>query len=370
MNLPKFLVLLLCLGVLAGWSTRSEACCGDGPVAAQGATAAGATVSSTITTATGTVVSTLQQLNLTVQQGFTSLAMAIQQQTAEQKVQQQGMIAVETARDMTKAKAEAIERYQVSPRACFETAGGAAIASAAGDTAQNADDLNRNAAQRTLYTVNTVADVQQRLRNHFDKYCSAQDAALGRCTAVSSAMQNADVRADALYSNSTLSSDQLTAAQALAQNLVNPMPVQNLPRSAESTHAGKVFIAGQYMEQAGLSVASDIVNHSIAERTPVKGLGTSAMMNTPDISEMGLMEAQVQGRFESPAWYTMLASMSQENLLREMNKQMALKLWMDLKAYKQQERQEAAVATLVALEVRRDAEANLDHARSAALRSQ
>ncbi len=370
MTFTKFLVASLLLLVLAGFSGRSEACCGDGPVAAQGAITAGSTVSSTITTATGTVTTWLQKIDLTIQQGFTKLAVEMQRQTAEQMTMQRGMISVQTQLYMQKAQADAIQRYQVSPRACFETAGSAAIATAAAETAQNADDLNRQSAERALFTTNTVADVHQRLRDHMDKYCSAQDAALGRCTAAPEAMQNADVRADTLLSHSTLTPDQLAAAQALRQNLINPLPVQNLPKGVENTNAGRLFIAGQYIQQAGLSVAADGINQAIAARTPVQGLGASAMMNTPDISEMGLMEAQVSGRFESPSWYAMIAGMSQTNLLREMNKQMALKLWMDLKAYKQQERQEAALATMLALDVRRDAEANLDHARRAALRSQ
>ncbi|TAL63718.1 MAG: hypothetical protein EPN79_15805 [Burkholderiaceae bacterium] len=364
-----FAALLLMLG-LGLFSGRAAACCGDGPIAAQGAITAGTSVSSTISTATSTVTTWLQQIDNSIQTGFGKLYGEMAKQTAQQRIIQEGMVAAETQLYMEKARADAAVRYQVSPRVCFETAGGAAVATASAETAQNVDDLNRNEATRTLFTANTAADVHDMIQSHMDKYCSAEDAALGRCTAVSADMQNADVRVDTLLSHSSLTPDQVDAAQQLQRNLVNPLPTQNLPKGLENTSAGRMFIAGQYIEQAGLSVAANSVNQAIAVRTPVQGLGSSAMMNTPDISELGLMEAQVNGRFESPEWYTMLAGMSQDNLLREMNKQMALKLWMDLKAFKQQERQEAALATILALDVRRDSEQNLKEARADAVRSQ
>lgn len=368
MNLKGLLVLCFFMA-FSLYSGRSEACCGDGVVAAQGATAAGATVSSTITESTAVLQKWLLQIDRTIQQGFGKMYVEIQRQTAEERTIQQGVIAAQTQLYMERARAEAAVRYEVSPRACFETSGGAAVATASAETTQNVDDLNRQSADRTLFTANTAADVHQMMDNHLQKYCSAQDAALGRCTAAPAAMQNADVRVDTLLTHSSLSADQVAAAQQFRDNLINPLPTQNLPKGLENTSAGKMFIAGQYIEQAGLSVATNSINQSIAIRTPVQGLGSSAMMSTPDISEMGLMEAQVAGRFESPAWYTMIAGMSQDNLLREMNKQMALKLWMDLKAFKQQERQEAALATILALDVRRDSAESLPKARAAALRS-
>ncbi|MGH8156669.1 MAG: hypothetical protein ACREPQ_00985 [Rhodanobacter sp.] len=361
---------LLLLFVGTGlYSTRASACCGDGAIAAQGATQAGSTVSNTVTQATSTLQSWLQQIDNHIQQGFGQLQVELQRQTAEQRTIQQGSIAVQSQLYMEKARADAADKFAVSPRACFETAGGAAVATAADETAQNVNDLNRNATSRTLFTANTSAAVNQMVQNHMNQYCSAQDAALGRCSAVSSDMQNADVRADTLLSHSSLSPSQITAAQALQANLVDPMPTQNIPQGLENTQAGKMFVAGQYIEQAGLSVAQNSLSQAIAVRTPVQGLGSSAMMNTPDISEMGLMEAQVQGRFESPQWYQMVAGMSDTNLLREMNKQMALKLWMDLRTYKQQERIETSIATILALDVRRDSQTNLKEARAQVLRS-
>lgn len=81
------------------------------------------------------------------------------------------------------------------------------------------------------------------------------------------------------------------------------------------------------------------------------------------------MESQVRGRFESPAWYKMLAGFSLENLMREQNKMQALKLWMDLKSFQQQERIEAVLATQLAMDVKRDSEARLQQARIVAAKA-
>jgi hypothetical protein len=367
-SLRSLLALILLLG--AGlYSTRSEACCGDGAIAAQGAITAGGTVSSTITTATGTITGILTKIDADIQTGFGQLYVELEKQTAQQRTIEQGMVAAQSQLYMEKARADAQTAYQVSPRTCFETSGGAAVGTAEEQTVQDVDALNRNAAQRTLFTTNTTAAVNQLVQSHDSTYCSAQDASLGRCTAVASNLQNADIRADTLLSTTSLTSDQVTAAQALQNNLLDPIPTQNLPQGLENTRAGKMFIAGQYIEEAGMSVAQNSLSQAIAIRTPVQGLGSAAMMNTPDISEMGLMVAQVSGRFESPDWYTMIAGMPTENLLREMNKQMALKLWMDLQAYRQNERIETSLATILALEVHRDADENLQKARAAAVRS-
>ena len=62
----------------------------------------------------------------------------------------------------------------------------------------------------------------------------------------------------------------------------------------------------------------------------------------------------------------MLAGFSLENLLREMNKMQALKLWMDLKSYRQMERIEIVLATQLAMDVKQDSEQRLRAARAAA----
>ncbi|KAG0186589.1 hypothetical protein DFQ28_007594 [Apophysomyces sp. BC1034] len=354
-NFKRFLLALILVGVFGlQVSPPAYACCGDGAVAAAGAMTAGSTVSAAVAAATSTLAAWLERLNLTIENGFGKLYVEIGKQTAGQRVFEQGVIAAQGQMYMEKARADAAVKYELSPRVCFETAGGSAGGLAAGETKANLNDLNRNFSQRTLFTPNTAAAVAKIYDDHTSKYCSQQDAQLGRCSApVDAKLQNADVRADAMLNTSSYNQAQVDAAQALVNNLANPIPTQNIPKNWEKSSQGKAFVAGQYIEQARASVAANSLNSAIAIRTPVQGLGSAAMLDKADVSELELMESQVRGRFESPAWYKLLAGFSLENLMREQNKIQALKLWMDLKAFQQQERIETVLATQLAMDVKR-----------------
>lgn len=344
----------------------ARACCGDGAAAAAGATAAGAAVSAAIATATTTIVLWLERLNMTIASGFGKVMAEIQRQTAAIRTMEEGNAAVQSQLFMEKARAEAQVKYELSPRVCFETAGGSSATVAAGEVRETLNDLNRDFAKRTLFTPNTSAAVAKLYDDHAAKYCSQQDADLGRCSAVDPKLQNADVRADVMLNTSSYSPQQIEAARAFVANVANPMPTQNIPKDWEKTAQGKMFVAGQLIEQGRASVAANSLNTAIAARTPIQGLGSSAMLNKADVSELELMESQVRGRFESPAWYKMIAGFSLENLLREANKMQALKLWMDLKSYQQMERVETVLATQLAMDVKRDSEQRLREARVAA----
>lgn len=343
------------------------ACCGDGAAAAAGATAAGSAVSASIAAAATAIVGQIQALNVTITNGFGKLYGEISKQTASMRTFEQGNVAVQSQMYMEKARADAQTKYEVSPRTCFETAGGSAATVASGEVKQTISDLNRDFANRTLFTPNTSAAVGKIYDDHVSKYCSQQDADLGRCSRpVDPTLQNADVRADATLNTTSYTPEQLAASRAFVANVANPVPTQNIPKNWEKSDQGKMFIAGQYIEQARASVAANSLNAAIAARTPVPGLGSAALMNKADVSELELMESQVRGRFESQQWYRMIAGFSLENLLREVNKMQALKLWMDLKSYQQMERIETVLATQLAMDVKRDSEQRLREARTAA----
>jgi len=367
---PSIAAIVIVLSAMVVTAPNANACCGDGAIAAAGATTAGATVSAALSAATTAMAGWLERLNFTIENGFAKLYGEISKQTAEQRIFEQGTIAAQSQLHMEKARADAAIKFEVSPRVCFETAGGAAGGLAAGETKANLNDLNRNTAQRTLFTPNTAAAISKLYDDHTSKYCSQLDSQLGRCSSPADAtLQNADIRADAMLNNSSFSQTQVEAAQALVNNLTNPIPTQNIPKNWEKTPQGKAFVAGQYVEQARSSVATNSLNSAIAIRTPVQGLGTAAMLNKADVSELELMESQVKGRFESPAWYTLIAGFSLENLMREANKMQALKLWMDLKSFQQQERMEAVLATQLAMDVKRDSESRLTQARMVAAKA-
>lgn len=367
-KIERTLLALAVCGVV-GLSSQSpaNACCGDGKLAGEAAARSGDLVSQSIASAAQTLAGWLQHLDLTISTGFGRLTAEIAKQTAAMRSFAQGNAAVQSQLYMEKARADAQTRYEPSPRQCFEAAGGAGVGVAQAGAAQALRTMNSSFASRTLFTPNTSAAVGKIYDDHISKYCSQQDVDLGRCSRpVDPSMQNADVRADSTLNTSSYTSDQIAAAQAFVNNVVNPMPTQNIPKNWESTSQGKTFVAGQYIEQARASVAANSLNASIAERTPIQGLGSAAMLNKADVSEMELIESQVRGRFESPAWYKMIASLSLENMMREVVKIRALQAQMDLNNYRRNERIEALLATNLAISVEQDSGQRLREARLAA----
>ena len=369
MNIFKkavFGVALACT-ILIGSTSSAFACCGDGKTAADGAIKAGQEVSNVISKSAEEMILWLGQLNLTIGSGFGKLYGEIHKQTASMRTFEQGNAAVQSQLFMEKARADAQTRYAISPRTCFEAAGGVGAGVASAAVVQTLQTLNSNSASRTLFTANTSAAVGRIYDNHIDKYCSQQDADLGRCSRpVDPTLQNADVRADATLNTSSYTPDQIAAAQAFVNNVVNPVPTQNIPKSWEKTDQGKMFIAGQYIEQARASVAANSLNAAITARIPIQGLGSATMLDRVDVSEMELMESQVRGRFESQAWYKMIAGFSLENLFREVVKIQALQSRTALNNYRQNERIEALLATQLAISIKQDSDPRMREARIAA----
>lgn len=347
-NVISIMLTLCAVGFLwFAYPKPAEACCGDGAIAAAGAQSAGGSVAAAIATSTSTIVGWLTQIQLTIAQGFAGVMSEMSKQTAQMKQIEEASLVTQEAMRMEQKTAEIRSKYALSPRACYEVAGGTAIGVAGGEVKETEAALNTVAANRTLKTSSAAAAVKKNVEKR-------------------NRLGDSTVRADSVYNSTSITN--IEAAQALADNLINPIPTQTLPSGMEKTQQGKAFSAEQNIEQSRLSVAYMSVNAAIAAKTPVKGLGTAAMFSKPDVSESELMESMVKGRFESPKWYAMLAGMDERNLLREQNKQMALGLWMDLKRYRLQERIEANLAVQLSILVNQDSATRLDNARNAALR--
>lgn len=350
----------------------SAACCGDGAVASQGAISAGATVTAAVSAAGSSIVALLTQIDLTISNGFGKMYSEMSKQTASARVMEQGRIEADYSNYVNEKRADIQQDFALSPRACYEKQASNAVAEASNSVAGAVQTLNRDFSALTLHTPNTAAAVNKIYADHASKYCSAQDAKLGRCSSAASAdLQNADVRVDNLLrpDRNVLTPEQYDAAVKFMRNTVNPIPTQQIPAGWEKTEQGKAFVAAQLVEQARSSVASNSFSQMIAMRQVQPGLGSSAGLNTADVSMLQLVKSQVDGRFLSKDWYAMIAGLGDANLLREQNKMQALDLWLALQQYQQGERIEALLATDLAASVKRDSDERLAKARIAAARS-
>lgn len=364
-------VLALSIGTYFA-TAPSAACCGDGAVAAQGAMSAGASVSGAISSASGSIIAMLQQIDSTIGNGFGKMYTEMAKQTASARVMEQGRIEADYSSYVKEKTADIKVDFKLSPRACYEKQASNAVAEASNAVAGTVQTLNRDFSALTLHTPNTAAAVNKIFSDHANRFCSAEDAKLGRCRSAAPVdLQNADVRVDNLLrpDRNVLTADQYDAAVKFMRNAVNPIPTQQIPAGWEKTEQGKAFVAAQLVEQARSSVASNSFAQMIAMRQVQPGLGSSAGLNVSDVSMLQLVKSQVDGRFLSKDWYAMIAGFGDVNLLREQNKMQALDLWLALQQYQQGERIEALLATDLAASIKRDSEERLAKARLAAARS-
>lgn len=357
-------------GFMFSASTPSAACCGDGVAAAAGAAQAGGAVVASVQAASASLITQLKWMEQSINNGFSRVADEVNKSSANDRLIAQGEVQAQTQLYLDEKRTEAAQKFEISPRACYDTAIGTATGVAAGETREGLDALNRQTAERVLNTPSTAAAINGIYATHTEKYCSAADQKAGRCRAVAAELQNADVRADAFLGKTALNTEQAAAAKAFINNVVAPIPTQNIPAGWEKTPQGKAFVAGQMIEQAATSVAANSLNAALAERMPVQGLGSAAMLNRADVSERDIMEASVRGRHGSVQWRKALAQMpSAEALLRELNQQAALGLYIDYKSFNQLERIETLLATDLAISVRQDGEQRLQRARTAAAKA-
>ncbi|KAF1702988.1 hypothetical protein [Pseudoxanthomonas kaohsiungensis] len=351
----------------------STACCGDGIAAAAGAESAGAAVVAAIGSAASSMSVLLNTINSNVTTGLAQVVQEISKQTASQKTIEEGTIQATTQLYMEEKRGDAVVDYALSPRACFEAQAATAVAGGASSVNQSTTNLMRGLQDRTLFTTNTAAAVDRVFRTHAEKFCSDRDVELGRCTRAADVdLQNADVRADNILGRDVLTADQLAAATAYLNNVINAVPTQNVPKGWERTPQGRAFVAGQLMEQSKLSTAALSMSRMVAMRRVEAGLGAKADLNVADVSPMQLMKSQVNGRFMDPNWYKMIVGpgFGEVNQLRESNKMQALELYLAMQAYEQGERIEAMLAADIATSIKRDSEQRLSQARAAAAKAQ
>jgi len=131
-------------------STTSAACCGDGAIAAQGAMQAGGTVASAIGEAQGAIMQQLKLMEQTISNGFARVADEVNKASVKEKLIAEGEAQVQTQLYMEEKRAEAVEKFEPSPRMCYDTAIGTATGVAAGETREGIDALNREIADRVM----------------------------------------------------------------------------------------------------------------------------------------------------------------------------------------------------------------------------
>lgn len=129
--------------------------------------------------------------------------------------------------------------------------------------------ITKTNLERGLSPPSAAVSTKIVLDDHFNKYCDGKDQLQGRCNPKGDGMQNADLDVStALQPNlaQTLSDEEYEASNAMARNIVNAVPVENLPPGLERTERGRSYLLEKRVNEATLSLAHNTFAKIIARR--------------------------------------------------------------------------------------------------------
>ena len=313
--------------------------------------------------------SSLQQSIESLQNAVIS---AIEKQSAAQKEMAQADINYDAATKMQEAGSEADDKFtsassdimnpDVAANACATMSSAAATTTAAQNAQLTARALTASTQRKHLYTSNAGAVMQQTLEAHNTNFCSAEDARRGRCgsggnTSVPAAMQNANLNAGSLLAPSggqTYNADEMRAALQYIDNVIGPIPQEQLPIALEKTPAGQRYVIEDRALNSVRSMAAYTLNQIFAGRNP-EDTSSNATAGAK-ISIVGLMQKFVEDRYGNAQYRASLSTLGQEGLMRDIAENMAFQNWMQYYSYMQGERTEALLATTLALNARERSE--------------
>jgi hypothetical protein len=174
---------------------------------------------------------------------------------------------------------QAINDAASSPSACRipsgSPGGGLLPASNQVAAAYNAEMMKWLDGTSTMSKQGQDAAVLNRLEMHCEKFASENDVADGVCQGqVAAAMQGADLDASKSLNatngvSETLTTDQVTAAQAYILNTIAPVPFTNLSPSEANTTEGRLRAQRQQTDMARISQASSTALKILANKSPI-----------------------------------------------------------------------------------------------------
>jgi hypothetical protein len=191
------------------------------------------------------------------------------------------------------------------------------------------------------------AVVAQRLKDAKTLYCTADEAKAGLC-GTAGAEAGKDVDAANFFTSYNQTSPENAAKSAMLNNMYG-VPYQAVSKDVMATPQGRSFLDAKRTEDAVRSVSQASLK-SIQSWTESKGDSSN-----PSDSVLTTLAKKVNtyaGGDGYSDWELSKASQSERGLLVEYAKMMAAELYMLNADYQQQERVEAIVASLLALQQR------------------
>jgi hypothetical protein len=129
--------------------------------------------------------------------------------------------------------------------------------------------ITKTNLERGLAGPSEAASTKIVLDDHYTKYCDGKDQLQGRCNPTGDGMQNADLDVStAMQPNlaQTLSEEEYAASNSMARNIVNAVPVENVPPGIEKSERGRTYLLEKRANEATLSLAHNTFAKIIARR--------------------------------------------------------------------------------------------------------
>ncbi|MGE8060238.1 hypothetical protein [Pseudomonas sp. NPDC089547] len=181
--------------------------------------------------------------------------------------------------------------------------------------------------------------MQQRLKQHRDKFCTEAEANAGLCTL--STLPGGDTNAALLFEPAEENSLTTEARTAYIQHVMGP-PDQALTKEAGATPAGETYMMQKNRKDSMLSIPAYSLSMINAANTRSKAFGDKSPNEV-----LKLRVNQYFGGKEAEQWSGNLARQTQRGLLMEAAKMGGLEVWIHQQQYEQNQRLLANLATLV-----------------------
>lgn len=195
------------------------------------------------------------------------------------------------------------------------------------------------------------------LNKHNNMFCLPQMDK--KCKVNSSIYVYGDIKTNTLLSENIYKDrEQINLFNEVIRNIVNPFPSNIALEMLVASDAekelpnNKAALAENYASQARLGLSRNSFNTMLFNRLPLKYVpGSNINDNNKDqaeFSKLSVMEKQVSSRFANTDWLQFIDKSNKESLSKELIKMLAFYMWMEFEKYKQEERIESLLATLVA----------------------
>lgn len=336
---------------------RAQACCGDGAIAASGALEAGAAVAGAIETAAAGLAKLItflvvEQIVPEIWSAGTKVKAAVEMNGVRAKVMTEGKLAVEGDVKLNEAAAIALLNVKDpvlnGQRNCYDLASSTSLGSAISGVTPDSQSVQ----EKVNYFRNGASDIRTEMAKRYqDDMIYMQASAEGQRYYQAPVNASKTVLASA---DKPLDDAGLIAASRFAINVVGEPP--NTPKNVDEiskTAAGKQWLSANNTFAARASVSLATMENSALMRKVDPNLTPDSMgVSAPGISALSPLQAMklfVENRFVDQSWYLSLSQYNTNGLLRELNKMMAFKSWMDYQSYVQQERVEQNLAAQVAI---------------------